>query len=345
MRGSGRSASAADNLSLLDAERSARAEAERATSRSAGLEATAAALGRALSTTEVGNVAVREGLARLGAGRGVTGVLEEDGHTIRTVAAVGFETDIVAGWPTFDIGDDAPLSEAMRLREPLLIDSSEELAARYPSYTRTAAPGGPAVVVPLLYEDRAVGGMYFRYDSPAAVVDADKPYLLALGRQVAAALERARLYDTGTAAWADAKRANERMAYLAKVGEALSQGEDIDAALRHIAALAVPTIADWAVMYLLEPDFSIRVLAVEREDESQVATVRDFLTKRPPTLQDGSGAGAAIAKGRVELVPTMGRSWHRWTCPRRHGPSSMARAGSEASCTVHSSRTSGCSAS
>ena len=296
--------SAVENAGLLAAERSARAEAERAISRSTGLEATAAALGRALSTTEVGDVAVREGLARLGAGRGVAGILEADGHTIRTLAAVGFDLDkdVMADWPTFDIADDAPLSEAMRLREPLIIQTWDELAARYPHFTRTAAPGGPAVVVPLLYEDRAVGGMYFRYDAAASVVDADKSYLLALGRQVAAALERARLYDANAIAWADARRANERMAYLAKVSEVLSQGESIDSALRRIAELAVPTIADWAVMYILEPDLSIRVLAIEREDAEQVVAVQDFLTRRPPTMQDSSGAGAAIAQGRVDLI-------------------------------------------
>jgi PAS domain S-box-containing protein len=294
---------AASNATLLEAERSARNDAERATSRSTGLEATAAALGRALSTDEVAEVAVREGLARLGAGRGVAGVLGEDGHSIRTLAAIGFRDDVVAGWPIFDIDDPAPLSEALRLREPLIIRTSEELAERYPEFTRAAAPGGPAVVVPLLYEDHPVGGMYFRFTSETAVVDADKPYLLALGRQVAAALERARLYDNGSKAWADAQHAHDRMAYLSRVGEVLSQGEDTDAALRRIAALAVPTIADWAVMFLQEPDRSIRVLTIERDSEADIGPMRDFLTRRPPTLQDAGGAGAAIASGRVQLVP------------------------------------------
>lgn len=293
---------AAESQASLAAERQARVDAERASARAAGLEATAAALGRALSTVEVGEVAVREGLARLGAGRGVTGILEPDGHTIRTVAAVGFDKDIVATWPTFDIEDEAPLSEALRLRDALIIDSDEELLARYPKFTPTASPGGPAVVVPLLYEDRTVGGMYFRYASPTALVEADKPYLLALGRQVAAALERARLYDTGAEAWADAKRANERMAFLAQVGEALSGTTSVEGALKRITELAVPGIADWAVMFLLEPNYTIRVLAIERENEADVAAVRDFLTKRPPSMQDQAGAGAAIASGRVQLV-------------------------------------------
>ena len=141
--------SAEESAALLDRERVARTDAERATSRSTGLQATAAALGRALGTDEVADVAVREGLARLGAGRGVAGVLESDGHTIRTAAAVGFANDIVGEWPTFDINDDAPLSEAMRIREPMIVASADELATRYPRFASTAAPGGPAVVVPL----------------------------------------------------------------------------------------------------------------------------------------------------------------------------------------------------
>jgi PAS domain S-box-containing protein len=293
---------AAENAELLDRERAARSEAERAISRSAGLQATAAALGRALGTAEVADVAVREGLARLGAGRGVAGILEADGHTIRTLAAVGFANDIVGEWPTFDIEDDVPLSEAMRIREPMILASGEELATRYPRFANTAAPGGPAVVVPLAYADRAVGGLYFRYSSADAVAESDKPYLMALGRQVASALERARLYDTGSRALEDASRANQRLSFLAEVGEVLADGASQDAALTRIAELAVPKIADWALVFLLEPDRSVRVLTIERADDAEIAAVAEFLAKRPPSLSDPSGAGAAIATGQVQLV-------------------------------------------
>ena len=296
---------ASENAALLDRERSARSDAERAITRSTALQATAAALGRALGTDEVAEVAVREGLARLGAGRGVAGILEPDGHTVRTVAAIGFANDIVGEWPTFDIDDDAPLSEAMRIREPMIIASGEELIGRYPRFASSTAPGGPAVVVPLTYEDRAVGGLYFRYSSPEAVAESDKPYLMALGRQVASALERAHLFDTGARALDDASRANRRLSFLAEVGEVLSDGTGEggqDAALKRIAELAVPEVADWALVFLLEPDNSIRMLTIERKDETGVAEVMDFLSKRPPSLDDPVGAGASIASGRVQLV-------------------------------------------
>jgi PAS domain S-box-containing protein len=298
---------ASENEALLGSERLARNSAERATARAAGLEATAAALGRALSTEEVADVAVREGLARLGAGRGVVGILEADGHTIRTASAIGFTNDIVKDWPAFDLADNAPMSEAMRLREPVLIETAEELVARYPQFTTSAAPGGPAVVVPLLYEDRAVGGLYFRYASPNASAESDKAYLMALGRQVAAALERARLYDASARAWADARRANERIGYLARVGEELAHGPGVDAALTRIAELAVPDIADWAAVFLLEPDRTIRLLAIENDDDAQIGAMRAFLAARPPSLDDPVGAGAAIASGKVGLVADYAR--------------------------------------
>jgi PAS domain S-box-containing protein len=293
----------AEHERLLSAERSARGAAERATARSVGLEDTAAALGRALSTDDVARIAVEQGLARLGAGRGVVGLLEPDGHTIRTAEAIGFDHDIVGGWPTFDIEDNAPLSDALRLREPMVIPSTEELIRRYPQFAHTPSAGGPAVVVPLLYEDRAVGGMYFRYADAGAVPESDTTYLMALGRQCAAALERARLFDARDRAWVDAERASVRMTFLARVGEVLSDAPDVDAALASIAELAVPGVADLSAMFVLEPDRSIRVLAIERDDEASVREIKAFLTRRPPTLDDPVGAGAAIAQGKVSLVP------------------------------------------
>jgi signal transduction histidine kinase len=185
--------SAREHLTLLAAERAARGMAEHAIARAEGLAATAAALGRALGTDEVADIAAGEGLARLGAGRGVVGLLEPDGRTIRTVSALGFSTDIVRAWPTFDIDDAVPMAEAMRRGEPLILRDAEEIRQRYPSVAATTVDGGPAVVVPLMYEDRAIGGMYFRYVSPTSIAESDRSYLTALGRLCASAVERARL--------------------------------------------------------------------------------------------------------------------------------------------------------
>src|SRR6185503_10676842 len=76
---------------------------------------------------------------------------------------------------------------------PLIIPNAAELRRRYPTLAESVGDGGPAVVVPLMYEDRAIGGMYFRYTEPNAIAEEDRSFLSALGRQCASALERARL--------------------------------------------------------------------------------------------------------------------------------------------------------
>ena len=67
------------------------------------------------------------------------------------------------------------------------------------------------------------------------------------------------------------------------------RGAGVDAALARIAEIAIPDIADWASVFLLERDRSIRVLTIERRTEADVAAAKAFLTKRPPTLEDTTG--------------------------------------------------------
>jgi PAS domain S-box-containing protein len=285
-----------------DTARDAWAAAERALSRAEALQRTAAALGHALRTDEVAEVALRQGMLALGAGRGVFGLLMPDGHTIRTVKEIGFRPGLLEQWATFDIEDDLPLPEAIRLRGPLILRSHADLLQRYPQIKGTPAEGGPAVVLPLIYEDRALGGMYFRYSDPNSVEEADKGYLAALGQQCAAALERARLYEAEALAWREAELAQRRIGFLAKTGEALSAAEDVGDALPRIAKLAVPEIADWAAVFLLDTDRAIRLVALQHRDPERLDHVRAFLDRRPPQFDDTRGVGAAIATGEVSVV-------------------------------------------
>jgi PAS domain S-box-containing protein len=230
-------ASAREHADLLAAERAARSSAEHAIARAEGLAATAAALGRALRTEEVADIAVREGLARLGAGQGAVGLLDSDGTTIRTISAVGFPTDAIGDWPPFALDDNVPLADAMRRREPIILRDPEEIRSRYPSVADATSEGGPAVVVPLIYENRAIGGMYFRYLSPAAIVEEDRSFLAALGRQCASALERARLYDAEARAAARARRAERERAALNKRLANRLRGQEAVARLGQLALL------------------------------------------------------------------------------------------------------------
>jgi signal transduction histidine kinase len=65
-----------------------------------------------------------------------------------------------------------------------------------------------AVFVPLVAAGETVGVISFGFDAPRAFEPEERDFLLALGRQAALAVERARLFEAEHAARAEAERAN-----------------------------------------------------------------------------------------------------------------------------------------
>jgi hypothetical protein len=60
--------------------------------------------------------------------------------------------------------------------------------------------------------------------------------------------------------------AERRLAFLARAGEVLGRTLDFDTTLRGVASLAVPELADWCVIDLLEAGGAVRRVAVAHAD-------------------------------------------------------------------------------
>jgi serine phosphatase RsbU (regulator of sigma subunit) len=67
----------------------------------------------------------------------------------------------------------------------------------------------------------------------------------------------------------------------------------------------VPRLADWASVETLEPDGTIRSLALTHADPAKVAIARELRRRRPPDLAQPTGIGHVIATGRPELIPAI----------------------------------------
>jgi signal transduction histidine kinase len=189
----------------------------------------------------------------------------------------------------------------MRGAEPVLIHSAADLAVRYPDLPINAGAGGPAVVLPLLHERRAIGALYFRFDKPTVLADDDRPYFESLAAQCTLAMERARLFEAQAAAWEEARHGQERIAFLARVGEALADAPDVRTAMRRITEFAVPEMADWAAVFLRDGD-DLEPVAIEHRDAAELESVRALLLAQPPSASKDAGVGAAMIAGRAQLV-------------------------------------------
>ena len=280
----------------------ARAAAEKHAARASRLEAVATAVGRELRPREAAEAVLREGLAALGAGSGVVGILEDDEATVTVVSGFGYTEETLDRFRHFPVDAPFPLSEAIRLREPIVLDRSEDIIARYPALRETVAAQGTALVLPLIYEERAVGGLYFRFRDRRKFDRDDLGYLMALGRQCAAALQRARLYETEYAARQSAQQAAERLVFLAHASEVLGSSLDYEETVRGIARLAVPQIADWCTVHVVESDGTFRVLALEHMDPSKIELAGRYIGLAPPSLADEHGAGAVIRTGMTDQI-------------------------------------------
>ncbi|MFL5681286.1 MAG: GAF domain-containing protein [Chloroflexota bacterium] len=287
-----------------------RAEAERViaeghAARAGRLEAVATAVGRELRPREAAEAVLREGLAALGAGSGVVGILEDDGATIRIITAYGYPQETIDRFERFPVDAQLPLSEAVRLREPIVLTGTTDIRERYPDLSENIPENGTALVLPLIYEERAIGGLYFRFRDRRDFSPDDLVYLMALGRQCSAALQRARLYETEYTARRSAQQAAERLVFLAHASDVLGSSLDYETTVATVARLAIPQFADWCSVYIREADDSIRILALEHADPAKIEVAWRYLSLETPTITDAYGAGAVIRDGHTQVIASI----------------------------------------
>ena len=91
---------------------------------------------------------------------------------------------------------------------------------------------------------------------------------------------------------------------LAEAGRLLASSLDLDETLRTVARLAVPELADWAAVDVLQPDGSLRQLSSGHEDPAKDALLielRARYRRRSGDPLGGDGVPAVIADGRPAI--------------------------------------------
>jgi PAS domain S-box-containing protein len=88
---------------------------------------------------------------------------------------------------------------------------------------------------------------------------------------------------------------------LAEAGELLSNAVDYEAPLTTLSELAVPQIADWCVVHLLQPDGSIEQVALTPAEIANLKTAYDWLQHDLPN-DDANGLPAVLRSGDPKLV-------------------------------------------
>jgi len=133
---------------------------------------------------------------------------------------------------------------------------------------------------------------------------ADGTYRWHLGRAVPISLDDGSIdFWIGTATDIDdRKRIEEAQRFLLDAGTELSRSLDWRTGVRAVARLAVPRIADWCAVHMLEEDGTISTLAVEHADPGKLIFAKELRDRYSPSPDSAHGAAAAIRESRSCLV-------------------------------------------
>jgi PAS domain S-box-containing protein len=99
------------------------------------------------------------------------------------------------------------------------------------------------------------------------------------------------------------KRREEAQRFLAEVGATLSSSLDYRTTLASVARLAVPRLADWCAVDIVEEDGSLERLAVEHEDPQKVQLAHELNERYPPDPEASRGVMRVVRSGQSEFYP------------------------------------------
>jgi PAS domain S-box-containing protein len=99
------------------------------------------------------------------------------------------------------------------------------------------------------------------------------------------------------------RRAEQTAHFLADASAALAGIVDYESTLQKVARLAVPFFADWCTVDMLEPDGTLRRLAVAHTDPAKVQLVLDLQKRFPPNPDAPRGVWHILRTGQSEIIP------------------------------------------
>ncbi len=260
----------AERAQLLKSEQQARTSAERASARTARLQAITAALSEALTPAQVAAVVLSQGLTTLGAQAGSIALLNAQGTELELVDAVGFPRELIERWQRFPVTQRVPLADAVRNGQMVVIESIEARQKAYPNLVSLhSLTGNQALVaVPLIVEGRTIGAMGISFQEAQALGEEDRAFMLAIARQCAQAITRARLYEAERRSRAEAEAANRtKDEFLATLSHELRT--PLTAILGWTRLLRTSNLEETTAAHALE--------TVERNARAQAQLIEDLL--------------------------------------------------------------------
>jgi serine phosphatase RsbU (regulator of sigma subunit) len=295
----------------LSAEESARAAAEaanatikslnQAVARISRLQGVTAALSETVSVAQIVAVILDQISGAFQPSAGAIVLLDETGRHLEVEGHFGYPDGLIDKWKSFSIDSPVPLADVVRSGRTIPIPSLAALKERYPAFANGASSNKAFISLQLAVRERVIGALGFSFENERDFTAGDITLLESLAQQCAQALERVRLYNNERAARRAAEEAQQRLAFLAEASRVLGSSLDYSYTLAKVARLAVPRLADWCSIDIVEDDGSTRQLVIEHVDPSKVELSAELRRRFPADPESEYGVPHVVATGRSQL--------------------------------------------
>ncbi len=95
----------------------------------------------------------------------------------------------------------------------------------------------------------------------------------------------------------------QRATFLAEASAILSSNLDYEATLKSVSKLAVPTLADWCVVYIVTDEGRVEQLSIAHKDPYKIRWAKDLQSKYPEDFNAPGGVGESIRNQKPILIP------------------------------------------
>ena len=103
------------------------------------------------------------------------------------------------------------------------------------------------------------------------------------------------------------REAAEAQRFLSEAGRILSSSLDYDTTITNVARLAVPRVADWCGVDLVEEDRTTRSVVVAHVDPAKVEWAKELRERYPPDPREDRGVHRVLRTGEPEMYPEIPR--------------------------------------
>ncbi|MDQ3942998.1 MAG: ATP-binding protein [Actinomycetota bacterium] len=151
-------------------------------------------------------------------------------------------------------------------------------------------------------DPKSSGGYEVEYRTTGLDEGDTERWLQSRGRAFFDEFERATRFVGTVLDITERHRVEEAQRFLAEAGEVLSSSLDYRATLSNVARLAVPTLADWCGVDVLEEDGSLERLAVAHQNPQKVKLAHELQERYPPDPDAPYGVHQVLRTGEAQMM-------------------------------------------